>query len=149
MARAVDEVFVFFERHLGVLRAGLTGPLRADPPESAAGAAIHENLAEGFAGSGGGGKPFGIDVGERLGVFVGPDAERSVDALEFVLGERGEPPELFLVGLGEEDFRQAVERNVADDERTATQRGPVTFADQRRGDGFAIDGHDVARFQFQ
>lgn len=75
VACAVHEVLVFFERHLGVLRAGVTGPLRADPAEFAAGAAVHENLVEWFAGGRCRHEPFGIDVAERLGVFVGPNAE--------------------------------------------------------------------------
>ena len=147
MARAEDELLVFRQRHLGVLRAGVARPLRADPAQRAAGAAVHEDLVERFARRGRRGHPFRIDVGQGLRVLFGPKADERVHLAELELRKRRHPFELVLVGFGVEDFRQAVDAQVGDHKRAAPQRGPVTFADQRRGAGVALDGDDVARFQ--
>ena len=99
-----DEVLVFAEAHLGVLRAGLSGELRTVPPELLLGRALEEDVHERLAGGLDHAQLAGVAVRQGPGVLIGPDPDRAVHPLVFELGERVDEAKLLIGGRLDEDL---------------------------------------------
>src|SRR5690606_7931977 len=87
-----------------------------------------------------------VAVGQGLGVLLGPDADAAVDPLVLVLGDRVAPGELFVGGGFQEDFVELFGNHAHRRVPAGGDHLAVEFDDQRLGDRWPGNAHDLAVF---
>ena len=103
-AGAEDEILIFGQTHLGILRRGLCGELRAAPAQCAAGGTFHEGVEQRLSRCGLNSHALRIDIRHRAGVFFRPDGDRAVDRFAFEFGDGGDVLQLLIAGLFQENL---------------------------------------------
>ena len=147
VAGAEDEALVLVERHLRVLRVRLGREEDAEPAELAGGHPLPAPLGELLRGGDQALVALRVGVSQRAGVRLRPDRHERVDELELGLRDRRDVLQLLVVGLGEQQLRQALELEVDVRVRPCREGGAVDLDRERRRHRRRVDAQHLARLE--
>ena len=123
------------------------GKRDAEPAELAGGHPLPAPLGELLRGGDQALVALRVGVGERARVRLRPDRHERVDELELGLRDRRDVLELLVVGLGEQQLRQALELEVDVRVRPCREGGAVDLDRERRRHRRRVDAQHLARLQ--